>query len=264
MIGLGSYAFFWQQSEANPGALSLAEVFEETVNLGINLFQICDFAPLDRMSDLEISEVASKAKSLGLEIELGTKGIEPARLRRYLEVAKLFDAKLVRSMIFSDDFKPSKAEAIDILKQEVGGFESAGVVLAIETYEQISTSDLVEIMNAVDSPNLGICLDPANVVARLENPKDCVELVASWVRSVHAKDFEFSRHDGWVGFSYSGAKLGSGLHDYGHLLATVKPRTSGINEIIEHWISWQGSIEATIAKEKHWTRGSINYLRSTK
>jgi len=115
---------FGSSQRLTPGALSLAEVFEETVNLGINLFQICDFAPLDRMSDLEISEVASKAKSLGLEIELGTKGIEPARLRRYLEVAKLFDAKLVRSMIFSDDFKPSKAEAIDILKQEVGGFEA--------------------------------------------------------------------------------------------------------------------------------------------
>jgi len=235
----------------------------ETANLGIGLFQICDFAPLEQMSDLEVSQAAAKAKSLGLKIELGTKGIEPARLSRYLELAKLFEGQLVRSMIFSDEFKPSNKEAIDSLKQEIRAFENAGVVLALETYEQISTGDLVEIVSAVDSPNLGICLDPANVVARLESPKACVEIAASWARSIHVKDFEFARQDGWVGFSFSGAKMGSGLHDYEHLLATVQPRTRGINEIVEHWISWQGSIEATVAKEKQWTKDSINYLRST-
>ena len=80
MIGLGSYAFFWQQSESNPNPLSLIEVFTETKKLGINLFQICDYAPLEKMSRSEILETAKAAKDMGLQIELGTKGIEPERL----------------------------------------------------------------------------------------------------------------------------------------------------------------------------------------
>ena len=63
---------------------------------------------------------------------------------------------------------------------------------------------------------------------------------------MHAKDFAFARQDGWVGFTYCGAPMGTGLHDYPHLLETVRPRERGINEIVEHWLPWQGDAETTI------------------
>lgn len=264
MIGLGSYSFFWEQSALNPGALSLAEVFTRTADFGLRLFQICDYEAIEQMSDLELRQAADCARELGLSIELGTKGVEPARLAKFLELANFFDAKLVRSMTHSQVSKPKKLEAIEILLKELKPFEDAGVVLALETYEQIASSDLVEIVSAVDSPSLGICLDPANVVARLENPKRCVEVCAPHVKSIHAKDFSFTRQEGWVGFAYGGAVMGEGLHDYPHLLKSVKPRENGINEIIEHWLPWQGSIEESVEVEKQWTQLAIEYLRSVK
>ena len=264
MLGLGSYSFFWQQSNQNPQAISLIDAFTQTAELGVQLFQICDYLPLEQMTATEIEEAAKHAKDLGLEIELGTKGIEPARLAKFLELAKALDAKLIRSMTYSQESRPTQQEAIEILQTEIQAFEKAGVVLALETYEQISTQELVAIVSAVNSPNLGICLDPANVVANLENPQHCVEICAPYVKNIHAKDFAFSRQEGWVGFTYSGAVMGEGLHDYPHLLSVVKPRESGINEIIEHWLPWQGSIEKSIAAEKKWTKTAIEYLRSTK
>jgi sugar phosphate isomerase/epimerase len=264
MLGLGSYSFFWQQSNQNPQAISLIDAFTQTAELGVQLFQICDYLPLDQMTAAEIKAAANHAKDLGLEIELGTKGIEPARLAKFLELAKAFDAKLIRSMPYSQESRPTQQEAIEILQSEIKTFEKAGVVLALETYEQISTQELVAIVSAVNSPNLGICLDPANVVPNLENPQHCVEQSAPYVKSIHAKDFAFARQEGWVGFTYSGAVMGEGLHDYSHLLSVVKPRESGINEIVEHWLPWQGSIEKTIATEKQWTKVAIDYLRSTK
>ena len=264
MIGLGSYSFFWEQSERNPKALSLTEVFSRTADLGLNLFQICDYEPLEQMSDLEYKQAADCARELSLEIELGTKGIEPARLAKFLAIANIFDAKLVRSMVYSKSFKPEKTEAIEILRKEIKAFEDAGVVLALETYEQISSSELVEIISAVDSPNLGICLDPANVVASLEHPESCVEICAPYVKSIHAKDFAFTRQEGWVGFAYSGAVMGEGLHNYPKLVSSVKPRERGINEIVEHWLPWQGSIEKSVEAEKAWTQAAIEYLRSIK
>ena len=263
MIGLGSYAFFWQQSEKNPAPLTLVEAFRATKDLGVELFQICDYAPLLEMNQGQLEAASAEARALGLTIELGTKGIEPAHLEVFLNLAKIFDAKLVRSMVYSPTSRPTIAQALEHLKAAMPKFEAAGVTLALETYEQLATDKLVNLVNQVGSPNLGICLDPANVVARFENPKQCVEATASLVKNVHVKDFAFSRQDGWVGFTYSGAAMGTGAHDYQHLLSTVKPRERGINEIVEHWLPWQGDIAKTIELEKAWTLKTIEYLRST-
>ncbi|MEW1835757.1 TIM barrel protein [Microbacterium sp. NPDC079995] len=262
MIGLGTYAFVWQHSDRVPEPLSLIGAFEATRELGVGLFQICDYAPLTEMTDREIADAARAARELGLTIELGTKGIETAHLQRFLSLADIFGARLVRSMVFAPDSRPSLAEAGALLGGVLPAFEAAGVTLALETYEQIATADLVRLVHQAESPNVGICLDPANVVARLEPPRHCVEEAAEVVVNVHAKDFAFARQPGWVGFSYSGARMGEGLHDYHHLLDTVRPRERGINEIVEHWLPWQGDPETTVRTERDWTRATLSHLRS--
>jgi sugar phosphate isomerase/epimerase len=263
MIGLGTYAFFWQHSDRVSAPLSLVGAFEATKELGVDLFQICDYAPLDAMDDAELTDAAAAARDLGLTIELGTKGIEPDRLARFLHLAGVFDARLVRSMLSSPATRPTLTQAEEWLRSALPAYEASGVDLALETYEQISTADLVGLVERIDSPRLGICLDPANVVARLELPRGCVEATAPHVKNVHVKDFAFARQPGWVGFTYGGAPMGEGLHDYPHLLETVQPRENGVNEIVEHWLSWQEDAETTIRTEREWTRRTIEYLRST-
>ena len=263
MIGLGTYAFFWQHSDLVPEPLSLVGAFEATKDLGVDLFQICDYAPLDSMDDAEITDAAAAARDLGLTVELGTKGIEPDRLARYLDLAGAFDAGLVRSMLYSPDTRPTLTQAEEWLRGALPGYEASGIDLALETYEQVSTADLVDLVARIGSERLGICLDPANVVARLEPPRDCVVATAPHVKNIHVKDFAFARQPGWVGFTYGGAPMGEGLHDYPHLLETVRPRERGINEVVEHWLSWQGDAATTVRTEREWTRRTIEYLRST-
>ncbi|HKT58138.1 MAG TPA: sugar phosphate isomerase/epimerase family protein [Microbacterium sp.] len=262
MIGLGTYAFFWQHSDAVPAPLSLIGAFEATRRLGVDLFQICDYAPLDGMDAGELADAAAAARELGLTIQLGTKGVEPDRLARYLDLAGVFGADLVRSMIAGRDSQPSPAQAETWLRRALPGYEASGVTLALETYEQVGTADLVALVDRIGSAALGICLDPANVVARLEHPRTCIEAAAAHARNVHVKDFAFTRSPGWVGFTYGGAPMGRGLHDYPHLLQTVRPRERGIDEIVEHWLSWQGDAETTIRTEREWTRITLDYLRS--
>ncbi|MCP2031173.1 sugar phosphate isomerase/epimerase [Okibacterium sp. HSC-33S16] len=261
MIGLGTYAFFWQHSSRVSEPLSLVGAFERTRELDVDLFQICDYAPLLSMSHSELAAAAAEARDLGLTIELGTKGIEPGHLTSFLRLAEIFDATLIRSMVFAPDHRPSLGEAEQILTDAMPSFEAAGVTLALETYEQIPTADLVGLIERVDSGSLGICLDPANVVAGLELPRDAVERCAPLTRNVHVKDFAFARQDGWVGFSYSGAPMGDGLHDYRHLLDVVQPQARNINEIVEHWLPWQGDPETTVQAEIAWTTTTLDYLR---
>lgn len=264
MIGLGSYAFFWQHSDRVEQPLGLIDVFERTRELDVDLFQICDWAPLLTLSDAELRDAATAARRLGVAIELGTKGVAPEHLRAFLGLAETFDAALVRSMVYAPGFRPSLDEAAGMLDEVLPEFEAAGVTLALETYEQVPTADLVGLIQRVGSDRLGICLDPANVVAGLELPKDAVERCAPLTRNIHAKDFAFARQDGWVGFTYSGAPMGEGLHDYPHLLDTVRPDERGVNQIVEHWLPWQGDPGTTVRTEQEWTTTALEYLRSMK
>jgi sugar phosphate isomerase/epimerase len=262
VIGLGSYSFFWAQSDRVPDPLSLRGAFEATAAMGLPLFQICDHAPLDAMSDRDVAGAAAAARDLGLTVQLGTKGLQPDHLRRYLRLADAFDARLVRSMVTSAGSTPTPDVVRAWLHEVLPDFEAAGVTLALETYEQVSTDDLVDLVTSSGSRALGICLDPANVVARLEHPRTCVEQAAELTVNVHVKDFAFARQPGWVGFTYSGARMGTGLHDYDHLLATVRPRQRGIDEVVEHWLPWQGDAQTTVRTEREWTRAAVEHLRS--
>ena len=79
-IGLSSYAFFWQLSDKVSEPLSIHDALERTAELGVDLFQVCDYAPLEEMDDAGLAAVRATADSLGINLELGTKGIRREHL----------------------------------------------------------------------------------------------------------------------------------------------------------------------------------------
>ncbi|ASN19955.1 sugar phosphate isomerase/epimerase family protein [Arthrobacter sp. YN] len=261
-IGLSSYAFFWQLSDKVTEPLSIHQALERTAVLGVDLFQICDYAPLEAMTDAELEAVRATADRLGISLELGTRGIRPEHLRKFLHIARILGSPLLRTMFNTPDHSPTAEEAAEIFMEVLPDFEAAAVKIAVETYEQVPTSRILDVIQRVDSPFLGICSDPANTVAALEMPRDVIDAVAPHVLSMHIKDFAFSRKDGWVGFTYSGAPLGDGLLDYDYMVSKFQPHQRKINQIVEHWLPWQDTEAETIRLENQWTQHSIEYLRS--
>jgi sugar phosphate isomerase/epimerase len=262
MIGLGTYAFFWQHSALAPEPLSLADMLRRTRELDVDLFQICDYESILGLSQAELRDLRSLADDLGITLELGTRGVQTDHLARYLSLAETLGASVVRSMINTAEHRPTLAEAEALLRTALPAYEAAGVTVAVETYEQVRSADLVSLVEAVASPSLGICLDPANSVAALENPVDVIDRCAPYVANIHAKDFAFTRRGGWVGFTLEGAPLGTGLLDYDYLLEAVTPAERGINQIVEHWLPLGETIEDTIALENTWNTSNLQYLRS--
>jgi 3-oxoisoapionate decarboxylase len=262
VIGLGSYAFFWRHSDQVAAPLTLADELRATRAMGVDLFQICDYAPLLAMSAQELREIRQLADDLGLTLELGTKGVAAEHLATFLHLAETLGAELVRSMVFAPDFRPTLGEAERLLREAMPAWEAAGVTLALETYEQLTSTELVALVEQVGSDRLGICLDPANTVAALEHPRDVVERCAPYTKNVHVKDFAFTRRGGWVGFTLEGARFGEGLLDVDHLLRTVEPEARGINTIVEHWLPWTGDAGETTRIEDDWTQATVAGLRS--
>lgn len=260
MIGISTYAYQWRLSDRSPRPLTLAAMLEDTAALGLGLIQLCDYPPLETMSAAELDDVRERATRLGIALEVGTKGIEPQHLRRFRRIASRLGSPVVRSMLHSASYRPDPDTAERDLRSVLPDYDEHGVTLALETYEQVPTATLVEIVRRVGSRSLGICLDPGNVIAALEHPAAVAELTAPYVANMHVKDFSFTRNDDMVGFRLAGCPLGEGLLDYDHLIATVRPEERGISQIIEQWCPWQGSIDRTVATETAWVRHAVDYL----
>jgi 3-oxoisoapionate decarboxylase len=259
-IGLSTYAFFWRSSAAAPRPLGLREMLDETASLGANVFQICDYPAIESLPAAELRAVREHAVALGVTLELGTRGIAPERLELYRELAAALDVRFVRSMLRTKDHQPSPAEAVALLQAELPRYRDQGLTLGLETYEQVPTRDLVDVVRAVASPHLGVCLDPGNCVARLETPDYVISEVAPYVVNMHVKDFAFTRAEGWVGFSLTGCLLGQGLLDYDGLIQAVRPDEKGISQVVEHWLPRSESMEETCRSEQEWTRHSVEFL----
>lgn len=254
-IGLSTYAFFWQLSDRMEKPLSLFDVLDRTADAGVSLLQICDYPAIESMLPGELRELRSAADQAGIELELGTRGLAPEHLGRYLDIADVLAVTTLRSMVDS-----TPAEAEEGIRLVLPRLVDQGVTLALETYEKVPTGVLVELVERIGHPRVGICLDPANVVAALEHPRTVIDQTAPHVVNIHVKDFAFTREDGWVGFKLIGCPLGEGLLDYSHLADVVDTRR--INQVIEHWLPWQGSPDYTCLLEEQWTAHNLDYLRS--
>lgn len=267
-IGLSTYAFFWRCSDRAPEPLTLEQMLRQSADLGASVFQICDYAPIEAADAAELARIRRLAAELGIELELGTRGTDPAHLRRYLDIGTALGVTLLRSMWTSGEDRPDGAETIRRLREIEPELRERGVRLALETYEQVSSTALVEVVQAMASPVIGICLDPANTVANLELPADVTARCAPYVLNWHVKDFDFSRNPGWVGFFYSGTALGDGRLDYDGMRALLRPEERGINQIVEFWLPWQDQgtdaeqTRNTLRLEAEWTTTTLEYLRS--
>ena len=261
MIGLSTYAFFGQISDRAPEPLGLEEVFSRTRELGAQVFQICDYPPLQTYSDARLGDLKKSAEDLGITLELGTKGIRPEHLANYLRMADLLGAKVIRSMVNAPDHRPTLSEAEALLRASMPAYEASGVSLALETYEQLSSTDLVALVESVGSRRLGICLDPANCVANLEHPVAVIDRCAPYVANLHVKDFAFTRRGGWVGFTLEGVELGKGLLPYDYMIEKVDPEARGINQVVEHWLTWQEDYATTARLENAWNAHNLARMR---
>ena len=175
--GTSTHAYLWRASRHAPRPLALPDMLRDTAALGGGVLQICDHPPVAELDARGLAELSDLAGSLGIALELGTRGVARERRER-LELAGALGATLVRSMVNTPGHRPAPDEAVALLRRALPRYEAAGVTLGLETYEQIPTGDLLRVVRAVASPNLGIVLDPGHCVAALEHPVDGVEATA--------------------------------------------------------------------------------------
>ncbi|WP_072314851.1 sugar phosphate isomerase/epimerase family protein [Agrococcus sp. Marseille-P2731] len=261
-IGIGSYALFWEWHD-HPQPLSIEDMVDRASDLDCEVFEICDDPRIEAYDADALAALRARAEAAGLALQLGTRGIAPAHLAAYIDIARALGASVLRSMVQREDAEQGAEHIVDLLSLSTQALEAADVTLALETYEQIPTALLLATIEGVGSDRIGVCLDPANVVAALELPNDVIDAAASRTVDLHVKDFAFARRDGWVGFTYSGARMGEGQLDLARELSAVYADGRSPAAIVEHWLPWQGDSATTVAMERVWTDATIAALRAS-
>jgi len=236
------------------------QLLDHAARLNVPVVQIADNMPLHLMPAAGIDALAERAARLGIQVEVGTRGIEPGHLRQYLDLARRFGSPILRVVIDSAQRRYSAEEATAVLRTQRDAFTRAGVVLAIENHDRIPAAALVRMVQELGPDWTGVCLDTANSLGVLEGTATVVETLAPWTVNVHVKDIVIARLPHMMGFTVEGRPAGAGQLDLPWLLNSLAARGRNFSAILELWTPPEPELEQTIDKEQRWVEESVRFL----
>lgn len=264
-LGISSWSFPWAIGVAGypspKNRLTATGLLEKAHHLGVNVVQIADNLPLHRLSSSELNELRSAAQKYQIELETGTRGVEPDHLIKYLEIAKFLNSRILRTLTHTAESRPDLPQIEQWLSEVLPSFAAAGVTIALENYERHTAGELAELVRRINHPNLGVCLDTVNNFGALEGPETVLKELAPYVVNLHIKDFDIVRVDYAMGFLVTGKPAGEGKLNVPQVLKELNQNGHSFNMILELWPPFKNDVEASILNEAEWVERSIAYLK---
>lgn len=111
---------------------------------------------------------------------------------------------------------------INNMRRACASIEKTNVTLAIENHFGLTATaeDVLNILNSVNSPRLGLTFDPANFVVSGEDPVSAAEKLAKHITHTHLKDCIHTGTGRWSGYDY--VEVGAGNMDYRGILSKLE------------------------------------------
>jgi sugar phosphate isomerase/epimerase len=264
-IGVGSYALAWSIGVPGfipPSPMNIFQFLEFVYHKGITLVQIADNLPLHIYSRKELNNILNRSQELGIKVEVGTRGLIPENINRYLEIASLFSADLLRVVIDTHEFKPDLKEINRIIGNLLPELERRNIKLAIENHDRFKSRQFKDIIKNADSELVGICLDSVNSIGADEGFDSVFDTLAPYTINLHLKDYVIRRKAHMMGFDILGTPAGKGMMPINRVMEILKKYGKSKSIIVELWPSPEDTIQQTIRKEKQWVNDSIEYLKT--
>ncbi|GHE22205.1 sugar phosphate isomerase/epimerase family protein [Halomonas urumqiensis] len=242
-IAIDSYCYHRYFGEVYPGlesppnrAMTLDEVIDRAIAFGVEGVSLESFM-LDDTSPVRLVALRKKLDEAGLARVwawghpdgLGS-GSRPEAIKDLfanIDVACALGAGVMRICAGGRRTRPvnwvdHRRNLLPLLKHAAERAEARGVVLAVENHVDLLAGELAELIEAVDSPALGVCLDTANNLRMLEDPMVAIETLAPYARATHLKDITAYRGDPKTFGFWPSVPLGQGLIDIPATLRLLK------------------------------------------
>ena len=238
LLGLDSYSYhlaFGAHPDFAPRRrLTLFKFIAKVRALGLDSFQI-DPMHLASRSRAHLAEVRVAAAEAGLFLEHGAIGLDPAQLRRELNVCVQLGSPVLRTFAGFNRHDPRTKVSAEI-RRAVANLRKIrpvaadlGVKIAVENHGDLTTDELLQVIRAVDSPWVGICLDVGNPMLTLEQPLPAVEKMIAHAFTTHVKDYALEQTN--YGAKINGVALGDGCIDLSAVIKVIR-RRSALDRII--------------------------------
>ncbi|MCG8698390.1 MAG: sugar phosphate isomerase/epimerase [Bacteroidales bacterium] len=265
-FGISSWSYPWSIGVAKgpqpPVKMTAIELMQKAKEQGVNLVQIADNLPLEKLSGKELSELAEFSVKHKIDIEVGTKGIEVDHLLNFLGIAKKLGSPILRTLpaLFGKkaEFDVVKRNILEVLPK----FEEANVIIVLENTEAFHACEYVELMKSINHSHFRMCVDLANALGIMEGPEYVMEELLPYCGNYHFKDVEVTRSQTLMGFSVHGKPAGQGQIPLPLVLNKLTELQLFPSVILELWPPPQSNIEETMQLEDKWVGESITYLNT--
>lgn len=258
-IGISSWTYSWAvgvEGFPKPACpLNAFMLLERAAQMEADVLQLADNCPVHALSAKEQTVLGTRAKELGVELEIGTRGTRPDRLTQYLAIAQRLNCRLVRTLPHDGDDRPLLDMAGCFIKEVLPEYERAGVKLGVENHDFYRACDLASMFDKIGSPWVGACLDPVNNLGQAESTREVFAALGRHTINFHCKDYTIRRKGSMLGFDVEGCPAGEGMLNLDYVSSELSGR--GISWVIELWTPWQGDIESTTVLEAEWAARSI-------
>jgi len=260
--GISSYSFTW--AVGVPGKmpvkpLAVNDLIDLAAKYQLDCLQIADNMPLHLLSDQELKSIRAYAASKTVVLETGSNHLTAKNLETYIGIAEKLDSDLLRFVIDGPDYQPDMDRVIGIIKDFTPLLSQKNIVLAIENHDRFKAAQFENMINKVNSPFVGICLDTVNSLGAGEDVERVVDRLAPYTFNFHLKEYEIRRVWHKMGFIVEGLPLGEGMLPVKNILSKLTPKCK--SAILEQWTPPDESIEETIKKEMDWGLRSIKTLK---
>lgn len=268
-LGLDSYSYhlaFGAHPDFLPSKkMNLFQFIERVKQLGLDGFQI-DPMHLESKDEIYFREILNYAKEKKLFLEYGAMGIDADYLSIELDICAKLESPVLRTFVGFDRYSRDTnidaeiEKAFNNLTKVKPKAESLQVKIAIENHGDLNSDELVSLVQQVDSPNVGICLDLGNSMATFEDPVEALEKMAPYSFTTHFKDYAVQMTN--YGFKVKGIALGDGNIDLSSALKILKEKTTLDKIILEIPVEAGSNEEITLRNENEIIQRSIKYARN--
>ena len=257
-FGLSShiYRYATRGLPGQPGPLVRpVDLLGRAAALGLQVVQFCENLSLAALTTAEWEELLATSRRLGVAIEVGTRGLEPANLFASVDRAAQAGSRALRLVLDATDL----AVIAEALHPVVRRCQQREVMLAIENHCDLRSEQLVQLLQRLDSRWLAVCLDTANTTGLLEHPRETVAALRRYSMQLHLKDYAVEKAA--IGYRITGRVLGQGWLDVPAVLEALMGAGRDPDVLLEQWMEPEASLEATLAKEQAWVETSVRTAR---
>jgi sugar phosphate isomerase/epimerase len=202
----------------------------------------------------DLARLRRQLEAAGLFLTVDAEVVEKESLEPLLRVAARFGESFVRvklsTILGGNRYQAGLSAAAWFeathrrLERVVPLARQYGVVLAIENHQDVTSAELVRLIDAVGADALGVNFDTGSTLATCEEPVAFATAVAPYLRNVHLKDYQL--FTGPEGFRLVRCALGRGVVDVAGIFGVIARAPHAVRASIE--------LGAVVAREVHWLK----------